>query len=157
MSENNLLFADLPPVESAVLSECYQKIYVHFETYEELLAFGDLIGLPLTSESRFISWPLPGREVQYVEPETTQDAPAKRPTAASAGQNRRKAVKIAEVTLEPEKPPVSPFEQIPQLLDDAKAFKEFGDSDATISMIVRLVCALDFTYSALTGGKNQGE
>jgi hypothetical protein len=154
--ENNTLFDDLPPVESAVLSECYQKIYVHFEKYEDLLAFGELIGLPLNSQSRFLSWPLPGREVEYVEPETTNPASETPPTASSAGKTKKKQAKTEEITLEAEKPPISPFEQIPQLLEDAKAFKSFGDSDATISLIVRLVCALDFTYSAITGGR-EGE
>lgn len=42
-----------PPVEP------YQSVYVHFETLEDLAAFGRLIGLPLTTAQRWLRYPFP--------------------------------------------------------------------------------------------------
>ncbi len=49
------LFADLPPVEAP--PPPFQSIYVHFERIEDIEAFAKLIGFPVSSKTRVLSWP----------------------------------------------------------------------------------------------------
>lgn len=37
--------------------EIYQSIYVHFETLEDLKAFAELIGQPITTQTKAICYP----------------------------------------------------------------------------------------------------
>lgn len=50
------LFGDLP---TPVAQTCYQRIYVHFETLDDLKAFGELVGLNgISTAVKRMTWPL---------------------------------------------------------------------------------------------------
>lgn len=55
--------------EVAAKPGIHQSIYVHFENYEDIKAFGELIGLPVTTQTRQITYPPPNLRAV---PEATQ-------------------------------------------------------------------------------------
>lgn len=55
MAEQDDFFGVDPNLKPQV--EAYQQIYVHFETLEDLRAFAELIGQPITTQTRAICYP----------------------------------------------------------------------------------------------------
>jgi hypothetical protein len=116
---------ELPTAPSG---EPYQSIYVHFERLEDIAEFGRLIGLPISTRTRWLRYPF--------------EIPA----------GPRGASTPPEIVSEPPiAAPRHPLADVDDLLEEASAFGagiENRVEDAR-DLVRRLAAALEFACSAL--------
>lgn len=114
---------ELPDAESQ--GEVVQSLYVHFESAEDLFAFGERLGVRLTTQTRWLEWPIPdyvaSKEIENMGPSVAQP-------------------QMVDV----------PILNVERLLEEAQAFCDhYDEHDVGASLVKRLASALGYAWSAL--------